>query len=246
MAIKTGPVYLEARNVFFEFPLKKRVTLPSVAVGGQIIGPRRLLAVDNLSFSLAEGESLGLLGHNGCGKTTLLRLLAGIYLPDSGNIKSQGIIRNALDTQLGYRLELTGRENIRQKALLNKYKRQKIDELILDVENFAELGPFLDQPLGIYSAGMRARLVFGIATAFYCDILILDEWLGAGDQYIKEKVVQRLNRFVEQAAIVVCASHSTHLLSRICTQGLVMQHGKCSYLGNIEQAIEVYENMYVK
>lgn len=123
------------------------------------------------------------------------------------------------------------------KSQIHRRKSKDLPDIIADVEDFAELGPFLDMPMHTYSAGMRARLAFGIATAFHHDILILDEWLGAGDKAMQDKAAERMQGFVKGAAITVLASHSTHLLERACRLGLVLEHGKPEFLGSIKEAI---------
>lgn len=246
MAVIESNAYLEAQSVRLEFPFNSRGDGPIMPIGGEIVKAgkgNRLIAVNDVSFKLGAGDSLGLLGHNGSGKTTLLRLLAGIYLPSSGRVLSRGVMGNALNTNLGFRQEATGRRNIVLKALVAGYKRSDIDMLIDNVEDFAELGPFLDQPLYTYSAGMRARLTFGVATAMPSDILILDEWLGAGDSRMQEKAAERMNAFIEQAFITVLASHSSQLLNRVCTKGLVMEHGKPKYIGPIGSALLFYDEL---
>ncbi|MBW3096893.1 ABC transporter ATP-binding protein [Pseudohoeflea coraliihabitans] len=243
MAIGKEHSFLEAQSVRLEYRLNpggQRIASP---IGGEIVrqgSSSRLIAVKDVSFKLAAGESLGLIGHNGCGKTTLLRLLAGIFLPTSGSIRSRGVVGNALNPSLGFRPEATGRRNIALKGLISGMRRSEIDQLVADVEDFAELGPFLDQPLYTYSAGMRARLTFGVATAIPFDVLILDEWLGAGDKSMQEKVAARMAAFVSKAAIVVLASHSAAMLRDTCTKGLVMNHGSAVFFGDIDAAIDYY------
>ena len=244
MAVTTAPIFLEADNVSIAFPAPPHLRARDIAVGGrfQRIGrTTRLLAVDGVSFRLDAGDSLGLLGHNGSGKTTLLRVLSGILPPDTGRVRFAGLLGNALNTTLGFRGEATGRHNIRLKSMIAGCRRRDIPDIVRDVEAFAELGPFLDMPLNTYSAGMRARLAFGIATAFRNDILILDEWLGAGDKRMRERVQQRMSDYVAHASITVLASHSENLLRAVCTRGLVMEHGRPVFFGPIEDAIAHYE-----
>lgn len=245
MAVKTsGPsasaesqpksnVFLEARNVTLSYPLPANLanSTDTGVVGGRIVGAdrdKRLVAVDDVSFRLEAGDTLGLVGHNGSGKTTLLKILAGILCPQKGEVISNGTIGNALDINIGFRPEATGRQNIRLKSLITGKKGHDIRHIVESVEDFAELGTFLDMPVHSYSAGMRARLAFGIATAFHYDILILDEWLSAGDQQMQEKAAQRMDNFVKRSAITILASHQHELIDRISNRIVRLEHGKIS------------------
>jgi ABC-type polysaccharide/polyol phosphate transport system ATPase subunit len=224
--VREKEIFLEAKNVSITFPIPAHIEAREAQVGGRIrqVGQRKeLVAVDDVSFRLEAGDRLGLVGHNGSGKTTLLRILAGILQPSSGTVNYNGRLGNALNTNLGFRPEATGRHNIRLKSLMAGVKSKDVAHIIEDVEDFAELGPFLDMPLHTYSAGMRARLAFGIATAFRYDILILDEWLGAGDKSMQKGAAERMNDYVEGAGIVVLASHNQNILERICNKIICMQ-----------------------
>lgn len=238
--------FFHAHDLSIRFPAPAHIQANKTEIGGQIVkngSKRQLLAVDNVSFELKAGDTLGLIGHNGSGKTTLLKTLAGIYTPTTGRIEYEGKLGNALNTNIGFRAEQSGRYNIKLRSIIEGRSRKDLPTLIEDVESFAELGPFLDMPMHTYSAGMRARLAFGLATAFRYDILLLDEWLGAGDQKMQEKAAQRMSEFVEASSITVIASHSRHLLSRICNVGLVLHHGKKIFFGGIDEAHEIYLDM---
>ena len=241
-------IFLQADGVRLEFPFNGNI-VRQMPVGGEILRTKtgtKLVAVNDVSLRLEAGDSLALLGHNGSGKTTLLRILAGIFVPTSGHVQFRGTLGNALNTNLGFRNEVTGRRNIALKAIVSGYKRSQIPALIEDVEDFAELGPFLDQPLYTYSAGMRARLTFGVATAIKHDILILDEWLSAGDQQMQDRVKDRMHGFVQQASITVLASHTNNLLRQVCNKGIIMEHGRAIHSGDIESVISTYEEQIAR
>ena len=197
-------------------------------------------ALHNVSFSLNSGDRLALLGHNGSGKTTLLRVLAGILQPQAGKVECMGTLGNALDTRIGFRNEATGRRNIVLKALIGGIHGAEIGNFVDKVCEFAELGPFIDAPLRTYSAGMRARLAFGIATTFRHDVLLLDEWLGAGDQALREKVQQRMQKLVSDSSILVLASHSHQIIKDTCNLGLLMKQGEIAFFGKVEDALDLY------
>lgn len=247
MAVATEPsVYLKARNLTVTFPLPPNVDMKSATVGGRIrqVGRRKeLVAVDNVSMNLKPGDAVGLVGHNGSGKTTLLRALSGILYPHSGEVSYEGLRGNALNTSVGFRLEATGRHNIKLRALIAGMKREDVPNIIKDVEEFAQLGPFLDVPMHTYSAGMRARLAFGIATAFTYDILILDEWLGAGDRNMRDRVRDRMKDFVDRSSIIILATHSRTLMEAVCNKGIIMRHSKVEFEGAIKDVTATYDEM---
>ena len=158
-------------------------------------------ALRDISFSLAGGDRLGLIGSNGAGKTTLLRTLAGIYEPVIGRVRVQGSVSALLDASLGMNLELTGRENIMLRGLYNGLPRPALPRLEDDVAEFAGLGDFLDLPVRIYSAGMVVRLGFALATAIRPEILLMDEWILAGDAEFLERARHRLETMVRSAEV---------------------------------------------
>lgn len=251
MAVDDISPFIEVDNVSLHFdigPWSKDVKTAS-NVGGTIekVGRRNLLyALKNVSFRLEDGDRLGLLGHNGSGKSTLLQVLAGIYQPQEGQVIAHGNIGNALNINLGFRDEATGRQNIRLKAILAERPKSELPELIADVEGFAGLGSHLDSPMRTYSQGMRARLAFGIVTAFHYEILLLDEWLATGDARMRQKAQQRMAEFADRSSIFVLASHSDKLLSETCNKGMILDRGEVVFFGGIEEAVALNKEMMAK
>jgi len=206
-------------------------------VGGAIIernGRSYVRALHNVSFELNNGDRLGLVGHNGSGKSTLLKVLAGIYKPQEGRIITEGKVGNALNLSLGFRNEATGRRNIYIKGMIAGLSHREIDALIPDIETFTELGPYLDQPFHTYSQGMRMRLGLAIATAFRYDILLLDEWIGAGDAAFRVKAAERTAELAEQSSILVLASHNPKIISKNCDRKITLEYGEISEDERIE------------
>ena len=169
---------------------------------------RSVAALGDISFSLKPGDRLALIGANGAGKTTLLRVLAGIYKPSSGDILVEGRIATLFQMGMGMRATASGYRNIYLQALLAGHSKSRIAELVEDVEDFTELGDFLHMPINTYSQGMAMRLNFAVATAIRPDILLMDEWLGAGDAKFRKKANQRMLKTFADAGISVIASHN--------------------------------------
>ena len=198
--------------------------------------------LDDISFTLAPGERLGLIGANGAGKSTLLRLLAGIYQPTSGEIFVDGVAKGLFDISLGMNPEATGLENIYMRGLQMGLKLSHIKELVPEIVAFSELAEAIENPLNTYSTGMRMRLAFSVSTMVEPDILLLDEWIGAGDAGFREKVKKRMEGLVENSRGLVLATHNVGLMAGLCTHGLVLKNGKMVFHGALDEALEVYKS----
>lgn len=198
-------------------------------------------ALHDISFSLSKGDRLAIVGKNGSGKTTLLQVLAGIISPEVGQVSTRGRVTSLININLGIQVEATGHRNITLRGLAAGYSHKIIEQRRREIAEFSELGEFLDMPMETYSSGMRMRLTFAIATAFEPEILILDEWLSAGDASFKEKATMRMQDFVEQAGILVLASHSRKLLLDNCEKGMWLDEGTIRAFGDAEQIINQYE-----
>jgi lipopolysaccharide transport system ATP-binding protein len=197
-------------------------------------------ALRDLSFTLAPGDRLGLVGSNGAGKTTLLRTLAGIYEPVEGRVRVQGSLNALLDPNLGMNLDLTGRENIQLRGLYNGMPKPQVRRLEEDVEDFAQLGDFLDLPMRTYSAGMIVRLGFALATAIRPQILLMDEWFLAGDSAFMEKARVRLEDMVRGAEILVLSSHNSEVIKEWSTRVIWMDQGRIRADGDPVAVLEQY------
>ena len=197
-------------------------------------------ALRDVTFSLAAGERLGLIGHNGAGKTTLLRTLAGIYEPGVGTIHVQGTVGALLDPNLGMNAEMTGRENIVLRGLINGLDRAAIRRLEQDVQDFAELDAFLDLPLRFYSSGMVVRLGFAMATAIRPQVLLMDEWFLAGDAAFMAKAKARLEDMVRGAEILVLSSHNDEVVRTWSTRVIWMDQGRVRLDGPADEVLAAY------
>lgn len=243
-------VSIELNNVTLEYPvydyssLSLQKALVSLASAGSISKPKNgivnVTSVDGLSLSLKSGDKLAIVGGNGAGKTSLLKLIAGIYEPTKGKRKVEGSITTILGTGFGLDEEATGYQNIILGGIALGYSRKDMEQSIGDIAEFSELGDFLNMPLRTYSAGMRARLAFGIATCKKPDIVIIDEGIGAGDASFYEKANKRLEGFLGEASILIIASHSDDILKRFCNKCLYLNHGKQEFLGGLTEGLELY------
>ena len=197
-------------------------------------------ALRDVSFSLGPGDRLGLVGVNGAGKTTLLRTLAGIYEPVAGRVRVRGSLNALLDVNLGMNMDLTGRENIRLRGMYQGVPRSGLARLEEDVQDFAELGDFIDLPVRIYSSGMVVRLGFALATAVRPQILLMDEWFLAGDASFISKARLRLEDMVRGAEILVLSSHITSVVRQWCTRVMWMEHGRVRDEGPAGEVLDRY------
>jgi lipopolysaccharide transport system ATP-binding protein len=197
-------------------------------------------ALRDISISLRSGDRLGLIGANGAGKTTLLRTLAGIYEPVGGRVEVEGRIGALLDPNLGMNPELTGRENIALRGLYSGLPRESIGRLEEDVQEFAELGEFLDLPMRFYSAGMIVRLGFALATAIRPEVLLMDEWFLAGDAAFMDKATARLEAMVREAEILVLSSHSPQVVLEWCTRVIRIHQGRVVDDGLPQEVMDRY------
>ncbi|WP_258592524.1 ABC transporter ATP-binding protein [Mesorhizobium sp. AR07] len=183
-------------------------------------------ALDDVSFELKAGDRLGLVGPNGSGKTTLLKVLYGIYQPSGGMISIAGKVDALFNISIGFRPEATGRRNIVLRGLISGWTAAEIEEKVEEIIDFSELGDFIDLPFKAYSQGMAARLAFAAATALEPEILLMDEWIGAGDASFQEKAKRRMDELAEKAGIIVLASHDDKLIQRVCTKKLTLRSGR--------------------
>ena len=242
--------YIEFTNVCVDFPiynangrsLKKR--LIQVATGGQLGADQQgrvvVRALEGLSFTLRDGDRVGLLGHNGAGKSTLLRLLSGVYEPSSGSARIDGEIGSLIDISLGIDPEATGRENIYLRGGLLGMTRSEIAAQIDDIIEFSELGDFVDMPLRTYSTGMHLRLAFAVSTVVRPEILLMDEWLSVGDEGFKHKAEARMSELVRSTNILVIASHSRELVLHTCNRIIWLEHGKIRMDGDPQTVTAAY------
>lgn len=200
-------------------------------------------ALKHINLDILPGQRVGLLGHNGAGKSTFLKMLAGLYPISSGRREVLGTVRSLFDLSLGFEPDASGRENILYRGLLLGLTPQFMREIEDEVVAFADLGEFIDYPIKTYSAGMQVRLAFAISTAVGGDILLLDEVIGAGDANFMAKAKMRIMSLIEKSEILVLASHDFGALQSICERGLVFHHGEIVFDGDMSDSIAEYKKI---
>ena len=183
-----------------------------------------ITALSNVSLNLKDGDRLGVMGPNGAGKSTLLRTIAGIYEPTSGSIDVKGKIASLIDLSLGMNPEATGYENICMRGIMMGLSLNEIKSLEEEIADFTELGSFLKMPTHTYSTGMHMRLGFAVSTSVPADIILMDEWLSVGDNDFMVKAERRLQNYIEKSSILVIASHSENLISKLTNQVIRLEH----------------------
>ena len=202
------------------------------------------LALDDVSFTIEQGESVGLMGLNGSGKSTLLKLINGVMRPDSGKVLSRGRIAGLIATGAGFHPQLTGRDNIFLNAAIlgmsEVETRRKLDDII----EFADIGKFLDTPVGHYSSGMFSRLGFAVAVHTDSDIFLVDEVLAVGDKPFKRKCINRMEDIKKEGRTLVYVSHSAPSVRRMCDRVLVLEKGVLGFDGPTKEGIRYlkYDN----
>lgn len=197
-------------------------------------------AVDNISLSISTGERVGVVGNNGSGKSTFLRMLGGIYVPTKGSCFVNGSVQSLIDINLGINPEATGFENIYLHAAVRGISKKTVDYHLNDIIEFSELGDYIHMPLRIYSSGMQMRLAFAMSTYMTADVLLMDEWLSVGDGDFNSKAESRLLSLIDRSKILIIASHSEHFLRNICSRVIWFDHGRILMDGPAELVLNHY------
>jgi lipopolysaccharide transport system ATP-binding protein len=205
--------------------------------------PKYVTAIRGIDFHASFGERVALIGHNGSGKSSLLRVLAGIYPLSSGDVTVTGRIGTLLDIGLGFETEATGRENIYYRGMTMGYSRGELAKVEEQIVQFADLGEFIDLPMRTYSAGMYVRLGFAISTEFAPEILLVDEVFSAGDAAFANRALHRMMSIVERSGILIMATHDLALVEKICTRVIWLERGQIVRDGSPAEVLPEYLNM---
>jgi teichoic acid transport system ATP-binding protein len=238
-------VAIEFENVTKEYKLYKDDRARLLAVFfGKLIKYKKKRANDSLSFKIKRGESIAILGRNGAGKSTMLKMITGVVFPTKGKIVVNGRVSALLELTAGFDPEFTGRENIHLKAHLMGLNNDQIKKLEPDIIRFAELDIYIDQPVRTYSSGMKARLGFAINVNIEPEILVIDEALSVGDIKFQEKCRVKIEEIMKQDTVTVLfVTHSIESAASICQKGMVLADGKLIYYGKIDKAAAKYEKI---
>jgi lipopolysaccharide transport system ATP-binding protein len=199
--------------------------------------------VRDVSFSVDAGESVAILGGNGAGKTTILRLVAGITAPTLGQVSVQGRLTAMLELGMGFHAEFTGEQNVQMTAQLYGLRPAEIRLLLPRIREFSELGDQFFEPLRTYSSGMSVRLAFSLATAVRPDVLIIDEALAVGDQNFQQKSLARIRELQEAGTSLLFVSHDAAIIPRVCKRALILEHGSLRYDGSADEAVARYKQL---
>jgi ABC-type polysaccharide/polyol phosphate transport system ATPase subunit len=246
------PTRLALRNVSLFYPVKVSAAAKEIFavhshradIGSEIQqvkpGKFAVQALVDVSLDLVPGDRLAIIGSNGAGKSTLLRVLAGIYRPDSGQRMAVGGVSTMFSAHLGFDMEQSGAENIMVRALFAGRTRAEIRAKSEEIAEYSGLGEYLYLPLRTYSNGMVTRLAFSIATAWGDSILLMDEWIGAGDAAFFAKAEERLKTLVGGVKILALASHNPQILTRFCNAAIVMSHGSIMFQGAVADALQFF------
>lgn len=203
----------------------KNVVLHAVQYVKDLRNAQTYAALDHVNLKIGRGERVGLIGHNGCGKTTTLSIIGGVYKRYQGEVKARGRVSMMLALGAGFCPELSGRENIVLNGVLQGKTRREMMALVDDIIDFSDIGPFIDAPVFTYSSGMQARLGFGIATAIEPEILLVDEVMAVGDADFATKCEQRINRLLSGGTTLILVSHAMGDIRKYCTRVIRMDHG---------------------
>lgn len=225
-----------------DFSLKKKI-IKSVTGGGLTKNKKKsyVTALKSINLKVYKGEKIGLIGHNGSGKTSFIRLISGIYEPTSGFLNSTVKVYPMIERSFIVEEELTGVDSAKAHYLMMNNSLVGFQNFLENITQFSGLGDYIYLPLKTYSEGMSARLMFSLLTYQNHECLALDEGLGTGDKEFYKKAQSRLNIFLENSGSLFLASHSDELLRRFCLRGIVFNGGKLIFDGNIEEALEFYE-----
>src|SRR4051794_15789260 len=232
-------VSIQVEHVTKEFTMQYHRTLKQMAVASVKRLPlqERFLAVNDVSFTVEQGQSIGLMGLNGSGKSTLLKLINGVMRPDTGTIRTRGRIAGLIATGAGFHPQLTGRENLFLNGAILGMSEAEIKGKFEEIVEFADIGKFLDTPVSHYSSGMYARLGFSIAVHVDADVFLADEVLAVGDRPFKRKCMAKMQEIRQQGTTIFYVSHATASVRSMCDRVLVLESGRLNFDGDVDEGI---------
>ena len=229
-------------NIALHFPRQRGILrgILDLLRGKMTAGKGKFTALKNVDLEVKKGEVLGVIGRNGSGKSTMLRVMAGIYRPDEGSVEVCGRTSLLAGVSVGLNQNLTGRENVHLYGSILGHNKETMESMMGDIIDFSEIGEFFEQPLRTYSSGMKARLGIAIASAIEPEILLIDEVLGVGDPQFREKSKKRIIQLVKNTGTVVLVSHSFGLMKEICDRVVLIHKGEIITIGIPDDVIKAY------
>lgn len=239
-------IKLENVSVQYKMPSERIGTLKEYVIRmiqGKI-KHKKFFALKNVNLEINYGEVFGVIGHNGAGKSTMLKLFARVLPPSIGRIEIHGNVSPLLEIGAGFHPELSGRENVYLNGALLGFSRDQMRKKFNDIVDFSGLADFIDAPIRTYSSGMWARLGFAVATAHRPDILLVDEILAVGDEAFQQKCFDRINEFKESGTTIVIVAHSMQTILDQCSRVSWLDHGEMKFVGDPDKAIELYRNRH--
>lgn len=237
--MENNPI-IEFENVTKEYFLYKDSKARFKAIFTNNKGVKRHTALKNVSLKIYPGESVGIIGKNGAGKSTMLKMITGVSFPNEGTITVNGKVAALLELTAGFSPEMTGRENIYLKGYLLGLNDKEVAEIEGNIIEFADLGDYLDQPVRTYSSGMKMRLGFAININIKPDILVIDEALSVGDAAFKKKCKNKIKELIKSGITVLYVSHSAESLKEICGRTIFLMGGQIVFDGPVEEGLEIY------
>lgn len=233
----TYDLYLDKTNNLKEYLINKLTNRKPVSKSLE-----KVEALKNINIEFHQGERIGIIGRNGAGKSTMLKVISGIYKPTAGKLIVKGNIQPLIEIGAGFDPEFTGRENIYLNGYMLGFNKEQIKQKEAEIVQFAELGEFIDVPVKYYSSGMSVRLAFTIATSIEPEILAFDEMLAAGDIEFLQKAKARMDHLVSKAKMLILVSHDLNMVASLCTKVLVVHQGQICFIGKPDEAIQFYMN----
>jgi ABC-2 type transport system ATP-binding protein len=194
-------------------------------------------ALDDVTFNVEQGEAIGIMGLNGSGKSTLLKHIMGVMNPTSGRVRTRGRVSGLIATGAGFHPEMTGRENIFMNAAILGMTEDETNTKFPEIAEFADIGDFMDTPVGNYSSGMSARLGFSVAVHVDCDVFIADEVLAVGDQPFKKKCMKKMEEVRDSGVTLFYVSHAAQSVRKMCTRVIVLEKGVVGFDGDVDEGI---------
>lgn len=203
-------------------------------------------ALRDVSFTVNEGDAVGVIGRNGTGKSTLLKLIAGVLIPDEGSVTTYGRVAPLLELSAGFATDLTGRENVQIVAALHGLSRSEIRDQLDEIIEFSEVGDFIDTPVRHYSTGMRVKLGFAVISKLTHPILLVDEALAVGDKDFRVKCYATIERMLSEGRTLVLVSHNEADLRRFCNRGIYIHSGNLEVDGTLDEALGAYDGFVLE